>query len=205
MRRMPKRLLWAVAGLICASLLATGCGETVDAQEALELTDVVTGWFDAGIQDGKNKLVPTVSFRMRNKASASISGVQLNAVFRVIGDLEELGSSFVRGVDASGLAPSASTSTFVLRSTLGYTGEQPRMQMLQHSLFRDAQVEIFAKHGSKNWVKLAQYTIQRQLLTGEQAGTPTAQTPTPGDATPGATAPSSPAPTPESAPAPTPR
>lgn len=172
MTRGFRRLLSICAPVLCAGLVSAACGESVDAQKALELTDVVTGWFDAGVQDGKNKLVPTVSFRMRNTAASSISGVQLNAVFRVIGDLEELGSSFVRGVDSSGLAPSASTAVFVLRSTLGYTGEQPRMQMLQHSLFKDAQVEIFAKHGSKTWVKLGQYTIERQLLTNDQAGSP---------------------------------
>lgn len=193
MTRMSRPLVMA-ALLLSFAIGTSGCGETVDAQEALELTDVVTGWYDAGVQDGKNKLVPTVSFRMRNKAAESISGVQLNAVFRVIGDLEELGSSFVRGVDASGLAPNDSTSTFVLRSTLGYTGEQPRMQMLQHSLFKDAQVEIFAKHGSKTWVKLAQYTIQRQLLTGEQSGAPTPEASTPAS-------PASPVPAPAPAPA----
>lgn len=184
-----------------AGIFSAGCGESVNAQEALEVTEVVTGWFDAGIQDGKNKLVPTVSFRLRNKAAASISGVQLNAVFRVIGDLEELGSSFVRGVDSSGLAPSTSTSTFVLRSALGYTGEQPRMQMLQHSLFKDAQVEIFAKHGSKTWVKLAQYTIERQLLTNDQSTVPTgAAAPSGGAATGASIVPTAPA---DAAPAPT--
>ncbi len=36
-----------------------------------------------------------------------------------------------------------------MRSTLGYTGEQPRMQMLQNKEFVDARVEIFLKQGSK--------------------------------------------------------
>ena len=52
-----------------------------------------------------------------------------------------------------------------MRSLLGYTGEQPRNQMLQHTQFKDVQVELFAKHGSDQWVKLAQYKIDRQLLT----------------------------------------
>ena len=52
-----------------------------------------------------------------------------------------------------------------MRSTLGYTGTQPRMQMLQNKEFVDAKVEIFLKQGSKVWAKLAEYPIQRQLLT----------------------------------------
>ena len=52
-----------------------------------------------------------------------------------------------------------------MRSALGYTGEQPRMQMLQNKEFVDAKVEIYLKQGSKVWAKLAEYPIQRQLLT----------------------------------------
>ena len=59
----------------------------------------------------------------------------------------------------------AETKTLVMRSTLGYTGEQPRMQMLQNKEFVDAKVEIYLKQGSKVLAKLAEYPIQRQLLT----------------------------------------
>ena len=31
--------------------------------KALEITDVETGFFDAGVVDGKNKLVPTIAIR----------------------------------------------------------------------------------------------------------------------------------------------
>jgi hypothetical protein len=125
----------------------------------------VTGYFDAGIVDGKNKLVPSVSFQVKNVGQHTISGVQLNAVFRVIGEQAELGSAFIRGIDARGLPAAATTEAFVLRSSLGYTGEQPRTQLLQHKEFKDVTVEIFAKHGSKQWVKLAESKVERQLLT----------------------------------------
>ena len=154
------------ATLIGLVLASSGCADNVDAKNALKVTDVVTGWYDAGIVDGgKNKLVPSVSFRVQNTAGDRIRSVQFNAVFRVIGDPEELGSGFVRGIDASGLLPGEHTKAFVLRSTLGYKGEQPRVQILQHSQFRDAQVQIFAKHGSKQWVMLGEYKVDRVLLT----------------------------------------
>jgi hypothetical protein len=159
------RAVTAFALLAGVPLLLAACGGDVDIARALQVTDVVTGYYDAGIVDGKNKLVPSISFRVKNTHADTVSSVQLNAVFRVVGDQEELGSSFVRGIDASGLAPGATTGAFVLRSTLGYTGEQPRNQMLQHSQFRDVQVEIFAKHGSEQWVKLGEHKVDRQLLT----------------------------------------
>ena len=53
----------------------------------------------------------------------------------------------------------------VLHATLGYTSPTPRLQMLQNSQFVDAKVELFLKQGSQVWAKLAEYPIQRQLLT----------------------------------------
>ena len=51
-----------------AALLSISCGASVDAVAALEPLDVVTGWFDDGIiEGGKNKLVPSVTLKLRNK------------------------------------------------------------------------------------------------------------------------------------------
>lgn len=161
-----RRIGAAGLSLLVASLASVACGGAdVDVKEALQVTDVVTGYYDVGIVAGKNKLVPSVSFRIKNVSPSSVSSVQLNSVFKVIGDQEELGSAFVKGIDARGLAGGATTEPFVLRSTLGYTGEQPRAELLQHSGFRDVQVEIFAKHGAKQWVKLGEFKVERQLLT----------------------------------------
>lgn len=157
--------VFVLALVLPLSFAASGCDDGVDVKEALVVTDVVTGWFDVGIRDGKNKLVPSISFRVKNQASSTVRSVQLNAVFRIVGEQEELGAALVRGIDSNGLAAGQATEAFVLRSTLGYTGEQPRSDMLQHGQFEDAQVEVFAKHGSRQWVKLGQYPVTRQLLT----------------------------------------
>jgi hypothetical protein len=37
--------------------------------------------------------------------------------------------------------------------------------MLQNKDFIDAKVEIFGKHGSRTWVKMGEYQIDRHLLT----------------------------------------
>ena len=66
-----------------------------DAKQALKVTDVVTGWLDKGIVDGQNKLVPTISLKIKNGADRSLSYLQLNAVFRIIDDTEELGSKVI--------------------------------------------------------------------------------------------------------------
>ncbi|MBI2833939.1 MAG: hypothetical protein HYX76_05875 [Acidobacteria bacterium] len=142
-----------------------GCApRTVDLKTDLQVTEITTGWFDAGIVGGKNKLVPTISLKLKNNSRGRISSVQLNTVFRRVGEQEEWGSAFTRGIGGEGLAAGASSPAIVLRSTLGYTGEQPRGQMLTHSEFRDAHVEVFAKHGPDQWVRLGDFPVKRQLL-----------------------------------------
>ena len=37
--------------------------------------------------------------------------------------------------------------------------------MLRNQQFVDASVEVFGKHGSRTWVKMAEFPIERELLT----------------------------------------
>ena len=53
---------------------------------------------------------------------------------------EAWGEHFVRAIDRDGLAAGATTpGSIVLRSNLGYTGTQSRLQMLKNREFVDAQ------------------------------------------------------------------
>ena len=61
------------AFLVLAALTLPGCGANIDLKQSAHLVDVTTGWFDAGVQaDGKNKLVPSITFRIKNDGAASI-------------------------------------------------------------------------------------------------------------------------------------
>jgi len=158
-----KRFAFAVA----AALLVAGCGHNFDVEKVLTITDVHTGWYDAGIQDGKNKLVPSISLKLQNTSGEPVESVQVNAVFRLVNDPKSVwGEHFAMAIDRDGLPAHATTpGNLVLRSNLGYTGTESRLQMLHNSEFVDARVEIFDKHGSRTWQKLGEFPIERQLLT----------------------------------------
>lgn len=155
------------AALVAVLALAGCSGRQVDVKKALQVTDVTTGWFDAGIvEGGKNKLVPTISLRLKNNDSEPIASVQLFARFSRVNEQDEWGTPpYVRAIGPEGLPPGKSTPMMVLTSNLGYTGEQPRLEMFQNSQFVDARVEIFAKYMANNWVKLYEHQIARQLVT----------------------------------------
>lgn len=166
MGHKPRAMRRAVPAIGLAALVITAaCTRSVDVTTQVKVVDVTTGWFDAGIVEGsKNKLVPTAQFQLQNVSTQPVQSVQINAVFRRAGEQEEWGSAFTRGIDANGLAPGAKTPPIVLRAQLGYTGEQPRAEMLQNSQFQDARVEIFGKYGSQQWVKIFESPVTRQLL-----------------------------------------
>jgi hypothetical protein len=151
--------------LLLLTVSLAGCSQ-INPITVLEPIEVTTGWYDAGIlADGKNKLVPSVSLKLRNKAAEAIDDVQINAIFRRVNEQEMWGEHYGWAVHNAPLAPGQTTAALVLRSGLGYTGEQPRMQILQHSGFIDAKVELYLKKGSQVWAKLGEFPIERQLLT----------------------------------------
>ena len=187
--RCPPERTLAVAALIA---VAAGCGgPSLDPSTTLAVTDVTTGWLDVGFDElGRNKLVPTISFRLENVSQGRIRTLQLSGVFRrclpvyegqpmpvsdvsppdsdmgtCAGESQEWGNAFVRAVGREGLEPGMGTEQFTMQSGLGYTGEQPRLDMLQHGDFVDAKVELFIKHRADRWVMLNEYQIERQLLT----------------------------------------
>ena len=152
---------WLLLALVCVA----GCGPTVDLTQALHIEVVDTGWFDAGIVNGQNKLVPSLTFTLQNNSNRKLTSLQVNALFRRVTEKDEWGSGFVTAAGSSGLAPGASTPPITIRSQLGYTGsDQSRQEMLSNSHFVDAKVEVFAKYGSAQWTRIGEYPITRKLI-----------------------------------------
>jgi len=147
-------------------LVCAGCSPTVDLATSLQVQDYSTGWFDLGIVNGQNKLVPSITFSLKNNSNQKLTTLQVNALFRRVSEKDEWGSGFLTAVGSGGLAPGSTTAPLTIRSQLGYTGsEQSREDMLRNSHFVDANVELFAKYGSAQWKRIGQFPVTRRLLT----------------------------------------
>jgi hypothetical protein len=153
----------AAASLVVSCLALSACSPRVDLKEALQVTDVSTGWFDVGVVDGKNKLVPSISFRLINTADADLDAVGLNVVFRLADNEEIHEEIFKQRVPFD----NKQTELIIVRSQNGFTGDPPqtRLEMLQHSQFRDMDVVIMARQTSAQWVELHRVRVERTLLT----------------------------------------
>jgi hypothetical protein len=157
------RAVLAVAASV-SILVLTACGPSVDLVGGLRVEGVASGWRDAGVKDGLNKLVPTVSFALTNVSGEKLPLLQVNAVFRRAGEETEWGARYAPAADPKGLGPGESTRVLILSSDLGYTGSDAWDDMLRNSRFVDVDVDIFAKYGSTNWVRIGRFPVQRQLM-----------------------------------------
>jgi hypothetical protein len=149
------------------AVFASSCGggPDVDLARALEVQDVQSGWFDAGISGGQNKLVPSLSFKLRNVSDRPLVTLQVNAVFRRVNETDELGSRFQSVTRSDALGPGETTDVVTLLSPFGYTGTEPRADMLKNSRFVDAKVELAAKYGATQWTRIGDFPVERRLIT----------------------------------------
>ncbi|HYT64840.1 MAG TPA: hypothetical protein VEL51_00365 [Vicinamibacterales bacterium] len=171
MRYLARAVLVLV---VLGGLLSAGCSKPVDLKQALQVTDVITGYHDAGVVAGKNKIVPSITFRLKKQPDTSVRPLSLNVAFKKLppaGTAIPPGSptetdwdeKFVQSVPFQG----DQTGAMTFQGEAGYTAEPPqtRADILKHRLFQDVRVHIFAKHSASQWVEIASFDIPRQLLT----------------------------------------
>lgn len=149
--------------LVLGLVITTACAPPVDVAKAVHVDVVSSGWLAAGVVDGKNKIVPAVSFRLKNVSGQTLTALQVNAVFRLVSTNEEIGSDFRPVAGSSGLPAGVPTEKITLKAARGYTGADPYDELLKNSRFVDAKVELFVKSGSAQWTRVGEYPIARQL------------------------------------------
>lgn len=157
--RTPLRFL-----LLAATLVAAGCSKPIDLTQALSVVDVSTGWWDQGVVEGQNKIVPSITFKFKNNSTQTLEVLQANVQFKRVSEETEWSSGYVKVTGTDGLAPGATSTAQVVHAQKGYTGTESRAQMMQNSHFVDARVEVFAKYGSAQWVSVGKYTVDRRLI-----------------------------------------
>jgi hypothetical protein len=156
-----KRLL-----TILAIATTAACSAPVDVAKAVEVNIVTSGWVAAGVADGKNKIVPSVTLTLKNGSSQPLNALQVNAVFRRVSTNDEIASDFRPVSSSGGVVPGATTDRIALRAQRGYTGTDPFEDLLKNSQFVDAKVEVFVKAAAGQWTRLGEYPIAREFTGG---------------------------------------
>jgi len=143
---------------------AAGCSPPVDITRAVRLEGISTGWYEASGDAGQIKLVPAISFKLRNVSNDTLRTLQVNAIFKRVTEDTEWGSDFRTVVGSTGLYPADTTGRVFVKSGLGYVGSESKFDMLKNSQFVDAHVEIYAKSMAGAWTTVGRYPIVRQFI-----------------------------------------
>lgn len=155
--------------LLALSLSATSCSR-VDLATALGITDVFTGWYDFGQVEEASKLVPSVSFKLKNDGDQAFNRVLLLVSFWQEGADDEKDSKTITGVGPEALEPGASTDPILVRSDVGYTLDPPQTKddLFMHGGFRDFVVKLFARRDGR-LVPLGEFPIERRIIPSTTA------------------------------------
>lgn len=154
---------WFGLALLTLVLAATSsCGPRVELEKALTVTDVFSGWYDFGLVNGENKLVPSISFKLQNVGDTPLSRVDLLVSFWPVGADGELDSKQVAAVGDE-LPPGQFTELILVRSNTGYTTPVARNELFTHSQFKDFIVKVFAKKGGR-FAPLGEFTVERRII-----------------------------------------
>jgi hypothetical protein len=160
--RLLRHLIGFAASL--AVVATSACGPDADVSAALRLESVTTGWLDVGPVGTQNKLVPVVSFKVKNATDRTLAPVHVNAIFRRVGDSTEWTNGMVTAAGSGGLPPAGATDRLEIKGAAGYTGTDAQWDLLQNSHFVDAKVDVFARYGSRQWARVGAFDIVRQII-----------------------------------------
>jgi hypothetical protein len=140
----------------------------VDLAASVRVEEMSGGWLETTAGNGMTRLLPTASFLLRNISDAPLASVQVNVLFRRMGDNEAWSDVYRRAITSRALESGASTARIVAQSPVGYTGDEATSRLMNHSAFVDAAVAIYARHGSDKWTYLGEYPLPRAIV-GRQA------------------------------------
>ena len=160
MRRRSPVLAFASLWLIASA----ACGPQPNLATDLKLVPTISGYYDDGITAARlNRILPSITFQLRNEGTLPITNVDLVGAFWQVGDDGELDSKQIRGIGSTPLEPGATSQTLTIRSSVGYTHEGPRADMFTNSQFKGFTVKFFAKRAGKT-TKLGEFPIEARLL-----------------------------------------
>jgi len=157
--------LAAVVVLIC--LGQTACKSYNDQQikASLEIVDVNTSWTMKEYRQWPNPkltLVPTVTFRLKNNSAEILRYINVNAIFKELNAVENLGDCFRAAVRSEGLAPGATSPLITMTSNFGVAGTNLESFKINPE-WRTYYVKLFIQMGGPRHVPMGEFRVSRQI------------------------------------------
>jgi hypothetical protein len=163
MRWRSSVLLFACAWLVAGA----ACGPQPDLK-AVKLIPGISGYHDDGIvqegrDKGQNRLLPSVTFQIKNEGTLPVDYLDVTVAFWRVTDDGEKDSKLIQAIGRTPLAPGATSDTITVRSDVGYTSPAAGAEFFLNSQFIDFKAKVFARRAGTN-VTLGELPVDRRVL-----------------------------------------
>ena len=151
-----------LAGAIFAATAA--CGPEPDLSTALKVAPGVTGYRHAGTTpDGQHRLLPSITFQLKNDGDVPMTYVDLNVSFRQEGAVNESDSKLIKGIGATALEPGATSESITVEASVGYTSPVGNEQAFTSTEYKPFIIKLFAKRRC-NTTLLGEFPVDPRVL-----------------------------------------
>jgi hypothetical protein len=131
-------------------------------REGIDVTEVESYWSEKAASPVEVTMVPTFTFRVRNKRQTPLEYVQVSAIFAFVGESQALGDAFAYPIQSSPLAPGQVTEKVLLKCNFGYRASSKKA-FLGNPAFKPVEVRLYAQSRSSGQVHIGTYPIARKL------------------------------------------
>ncbi len=147
----------------------TGLLKTMSHQElegSFEILDVETKWVEKTYQPWppKLKLVPAISFKIKNVSDKPLKYLYFNANFKVRDEISNLGDGFLQALRGEPLMPGETSETILIKSNFGFEGTN--LEHFKSSAFfksKVVDVKLFAKSQGSQYIPVGEWEVAKKI------------------------------------------
>jgi len=157
----------AVAALLVFALQKLGVMTSMTAEaldESIEIVDVKTSWVDKYYQPWPPRLilVPSISFRVKNKTDKPLRYINFNANFRFRDDFENLGDAFMAAIRNNPIPPSAKSDVIHLKCNYGVEGKT-LASFKNNPHWKVVIVKLYAQSSGSQFLPLGEWEVSKNI------------------------------------------
>ncbi|MFC2165353.1 hypothetical protein ACFLT2_10195 [Acidobacteriota bacterium] len=156
-----------VAVILVLALQKLGVMSSMTAEDldgAIEITDVRTSWVDKYYQPWPPRLilVPSISFRVKNKTTKPLRYINFNANFRFRDDYENLGDAFLAAIRSDPIPASGTSDPIHLKCNYGVEGKS-LASFANSPHWKVVIVKLFAQSSGSQFLPLGEWEVSKKI------------------------------------------
>jgi hypothetical protein len=135
-----------------------------DLDQAIEIVEVKTSWVDKYYQPWPPRLilVPTISFRVKNKTDKPLRYINFNASFRFRDDFENLGDAFLAAIRNDPVPPAGISDPIFLKCNYGVEGKT-LASFKDNPHWKVVIVKLFAQSSGSQFLPLGEWEVSKKI------------------------------------------